>query len=79
MILAESVSGQASQVSQTALPNPGIGTEGLAVTDLFPTGEIEIDGKRYEAKTDVGMIEKGARVRVLRSDVFGFHVEEVRT
>jgi membrane-bound serine protease (ClpP class) len=78
MILAESVSG----TSQPSIPNgssrPGMGAEGLAVTDLFPTGEIEIDGKRYEAKTDVGMIEKGARVRVLKADVFGFHVEEVK-
>jgi len=79
MILAESVSGTSQPNIPDGTPNPGIGTEGLAVTDLFPTGEIEIDGKRYEAKTDVGMIEKGARVRVLRSDVFGFHVEEART
>ena len=79
MILAESVSGTSQPRIHDGLPNPGIGMEGLAVTDLFPTGEIEIDGKHYEAKTDVGMIEKGARVRVLGSDVFGFRVEEVRT
>lgn len=79
MILAESVSGTSQPPIPDGSSRPGTGAEGLAVTDLFPTGEIEIDGKRYEAKTDVGMIEKGARVRVLRSDDFGFHVEEVKT
>tara|TARA_B100000519_G_scaffold106342_1_gene92155 strand:+ start:939 stop:2393 length:1455 start_codon:yes stop_codon:yes gene_type:complete len=79
MTLAESVSGTSQLNMPDGTPNPGIGMEGLTVTDLFPTGEVEIGGKRYEAKTDVGMIKKGARVRVLRSDVFGFHVEEVRT
>ena len=79
MILAESVSGTSQASIPESSARPEIGAEGLAMTDLYPTGEIEIDGTRYEAKTDVGMIEKGARVRVLRSDVFGFHVEEVKT
>ncbi len=79
LILAESVSGTSQPLIPEDSARPGIGSEGLAMTDLFPTGEIEIGGTRYEAKTDVGMIEKGARVRVLRSDVFGFHVEEAKT
>ena len=79
MILAESVSGTSQPLAPEGSARSGVGMEGLAVTDLFPTGEIEIDGRRYEAKTEVGTIEKGARVRVLKSDVFGFHVEEGRT
>ncbi len=55
--------GGASTTSpQTALPEPG--AVGVAVTDLFPHGEIEIDGQRYQAAVSVGSLERGTRVEV---------------
>ncbi|MBL0922524.1 MAG: NfeD family protein [Phycisphaerales bacterium] len=42
-----------------------VGAEGVAATDLRPVGTIRIDGKRVEALAEVGMIEAGARVRVV--------------
>lgn len=56
-----------------------VGQVALAVTDLMPGGEVEIDGKRYEAQLNVGSLEKGAQVRVLRRSDFRLIVEEVQT
>lgn len=57
------------------LPQPGC--EGIAVTPLYPGGHIEIDGQRYDARSAIGMIERGARVRVVKSSDFELLVEEV--
>ena len=41
-----------------------IGMEGVAVTALRPTGQIEIDGKRLNAASTGDFIEKGSAVLV---------------
>lgn len=43
---------------------PGIGAEGTATTDLYPSGEVEVGGKRYQARIDQGSAELGDRVQV---------------
>jgi membrane-bound serine protease (ClpP class) len=58
---------------------PAAGREGIAVTPLYPSGHIEVDGQRYDARCAIGMVERGAKVRVLQSGDFGLLVEEVRT
>jgi membrane-bound serine protease (ClpP class) len=58
---------------------PAVGSEGVAVTPLYPSGDIEVDGQRYDARCAIGMIERGAKVRVLQSGDFGLLVEEMRT
>lgn len=78
MILAGAVEGTSQGEDTSRSEKPVVGAEGIAATDLFPTGEIEIDGKLYEARVDVGSVSKGSRVRVLRSDVFGYFIEEVK-
>ena len=42
-----------------------IGTEGVALTDLRPVGTAKIEGEVYDALADAGVIESGARVRVI--------------
>lgn len=42
------------------------GREGLAVTNLRPSGMIVIDGKKYSVVTAGEMIEKQAQVRVVK-------------
>lgn len=42
------------------------GVEGVALTDLYPVGFVELDGRRRDALAEGGMIEKGQRVRVTR-------------
>ncbi len=43
-----------------------IGSTGLAVTDLRPSGKVEIGDERYEASADGTFIIKGTIVKVLR-------------
>lgn len=54
-----------------------VGQTGTAVSDLFPSGRVEIGGKRYEARAALGMIRHGAPVRVVRPGDFALVVEEV--
>ena len=44
---------------------PDIGAEGYVVTDLMPTGLVEIAGDRFEATTSVGNVRKGDKVIVV--------------
>lgn len=57
---------------------PDIGTTGTAQTDLFPNGEIEVGGKRYQAKSLLGQIERGSTVRVTDYQDFSLTVEEIQ-
>jgi membrane-bound serine protease (ClpP class) len=52
-----------------------VGREGVAVTSLFPSGQIEIEGRRYEARLEVGFVEAGTPVRVVRRTGFNLIVE----
>jgi len=54
-----------------------IGREGVAATALFPSGQIEIDGQRYEARVAVGTVDVGQRVVVRARREFELLVERV--
>jgi len=54
-----------------------IGTEGEAITDLRPVGEVFIAGERRECLAHGPAIEKGARVRVSGVDGFSLRVRAV--
>ncbi|MDP3071149.1 MAG: NfeD family protein [Opitutaceae bacterium] len=71
---AAQLAGGAAEVSVAAL----VGREGLAVTDLRPSGQIEIDGCRHEARSELGPIDRGRPVRVRAQSDFGLVVEEKR-
>jgi membrane-bound serine protease (ClpP class) len=53
-----------------------IGRHGVAVTMLRPSGQVEIDGRRYEAKADVGIIDTGDAVVVTGRSDFNLIVEK---
>ncbi len=53
------------------------GQEGVALTPLKPTGQIELGGKRHEARSLDGQIETGARVRVVGSENFSLTVTKL--
>jgi membrane-bound serine protease (ClpP class) len=48
---------------------------GGVVARLFPGGQIEIDGRRYEARLELGTAVAGAKVVVVRVSDFGLIVE----
>lgn len=56
-----------------------VGRTGTAATDLFPSGQIEIDGRRYEARTGVQSIPRGTTVVVTGCTDFGLMVERKTT
>ena len=56
-----------------------VGTHGTVVTGLFPGGQIEIEGRRYEAKVEVGSAPVGSTVVVRRVSDFNLVVEVVDT
>jgi membrane-bound serine protease (ClpP class) len=52
-----------------------IGQRGIAVTPLFPSGQVEISGRRYEASLAVGSAEADVPVIVTGQGEFGLMVE----
>jgi len=69
--------------AQTAGVAPGtatgidalVGRRGVAVTPLRPRGQVEIDGRRYEAATEIDAIDADMPVVVLGRTDFGLIVE----
>ena len=47
------------------------------MSDLFPSGRVEIDGRRYEARSALGPIEHGSRIRVVAQNNFTLTVEGI--
>lgn len=41
-----------------------VGREGVVASDLRPIGSVKIDGRKYEARSEMGMLRAGAPVRV---------------
>jgi membrane-bound serine protease (ClpP class) len=56
-----------------------VGRRGIAVTMLRPSGQIEIGGRRYEAKVDLGGIDTGEEVVVRGCTDFGLIVEKLNS
>ena len=45
-----------------------VGRTGKALTVLRPSGMVEIEGRRMDARTESEFIEKGARIKVIDID-----------
>jgi membrane-bound serine protease (ClpP class) len=84
MVLHAAVGGEpgartlASGSADPAAALPLVGETGVAATSLFPSGQVEIAGRRYEARVAIGFAEKGVTVRVAGIREFGLVVEVVR-
>jgi membrane-bound serine protease (ClpP class) len=52
-----------------------IGEIGVAATGLFPSGQVEIGGRRYEARLAMGYADAGTPVKVTGLAEFGLTVE----
>jgi len=53
-----------------------VGRRGIAATALRPGGQVEVDGRRFEAEVKVGAIDAGAPIIVLGHGDFALVVEE---
>ena len=65
LFLQESLDADKGFVSQEKGLAALVGKEGVATTDLRPSGMADIAGNRTDVVTDGEMIKKGTRVRVL--------------
>jgi membrane-bound serine protease (ClpP class) len=50
------------------LQKENIGKAGIAATILRPAGKVEIDGEMFDALSEVGYINKGERIKVIRDE-----------
>ena len=77
MVLESAIAGE-STLSSTARSAPSlIGAQGHAVTALYPSGQIEINGKRYDARLALGTLPPGTAVRVVSVGEFDLKVEAI--
>lgn len=74
-VLHAAVTGGRGSATDSGRLEPG--SEGVAATDLRPTGRVEIQGVLHEASAS-GWIGRGTPVRVVGSDATGLRVEAVR-
>ena len=56
-----------------------IGKRGKSISELYPSGQIEIEGVRYDAKSSLGKIAKGEMVEVIKISEFELLVRIVET
>lgn len=75
MVLEAAVGGAPVDPRTLSASSGLVGETGTAVTPLFPSGQVEIGGRRYEARVAMGHAEVGARVRVTGTVEFGLMVE----
>ncbi len=54
-----------------------VGLEGVALTDLRPSGTIKVGDERLDVVSDVGFVAKGKRVRVIQSESYRHVVEPI--
>ena len=55
-----------------------VGRRGVAATALRPGGQVEVDGRRFEAKVAIGAVDAGAPVIVRGFTDFALIVEELK-
>ena len=80
MILASAVGGAAQVAGAPAEARASldalVGQRGVAVTGLFPSGQVEIAGQRYEARIELGHAEPGTPIVVRGRQDFALIVEK---
>lgn len=54
-----------------------IGKSGEALTDLRPAGHILVDGKRYQAVSKTGYLEKGSKIEIVAGEGAHFIVKGI--
>jgi membrane-bound serine protease (ClpP class) len=83
-LVVQTTSGGAAQVGGVAADAASelaalIGRRGVAATALRPAGQVEVGGRRYEAKVDVGALDPGTAIIVTGCADFALTVEKAAT
>lgn len=56
-------------------PEPG--TKGVAISGLYPSGEVEIEDRRYQASAEAGTISPGDKIEVVGRGTFALIVKKI--
>ena len=75
MVLESAIGGETTLAMTDRAEPTLIGATGMAVTALFPSGQIEIGGKRYDARLMLGTVAPGDAVKVTSVGEFELKVE----
>jgi membrane-bound serine protease (ClpP class) len=80
-LVTQSTSGGSAQLAGLAPGAAGglaalVGRRGVATTALRPSGQVDVAGLRFEAKVEVGAIDRGAAVVVTGHSDFALTVEK---
>ncbi|HAV13131.1 MAG TPA: hypothetical protein DCX06_06545 [Opitutae bacterium] len=77
LVLAGVAGGSSQEIREEREASmPKAGAIGEAITDLFPSGRVEINGVRYDARSALGSIERGTAICVVKSSDFSLIVKE---
>jgi membrane-bound serine protease (ClpP class) len=86
LVLDSAVGGEPLGVQALGGRNPAnlpidalIGQSGVAATPLFPSGQVEVAGRRYEARMAMGFADAGSQVRVTGRAEFSLIVELIQS
>jgi len=66
--------------SQSTAPSEVValtGRECVALTPLMPSGQVEVDGRRYEAQSLDGHVARGARLKITGAQNFSLTVSKL--
>jgi membrane-bound serine protease (ClpP class) len=74
LILSSTVGNATYNNATQGETSPVVGALGKSVSELYPIGQVEFDGRRYEARSNLGKITKGATVKVIGNDDYGLIV-----
>lgn len=69
---------EAEQAARDALQQM-VGKRGHAVTDLRPVGVVVIEGHRMDASSEIGIIDSGQAIEVVRADGIQITVKAIDT
>jgi len=75
LILSSTEEGYQSNIEQAE--DDILGKEGKSITTMAPSGTILIDGKRYEATSQTGLLKEGEPVTVVGKDAFKLIVRKL--
>ncbi|MBT7650276.1 MAG: hypothetical protein HN553_04805 [Opitutae bacterium] len=78
LILSSTVGNATFNNATQGETSPVVGALGKSVSELYPIGQVEFDGRRYEARSNLGKISKGATVKVTGNDDYGLIVVKNR-
>ena len=74
LILSSTVGDASFNNATQGESEPVVGALGKSVSELYPIGQVELEGRRYEARSSLGKISKGAVIKVTGRDDHGLIV-----